>query len=101
MSPPRRKPDWRFEADSPVKIWVYHNEADVSVIWDRIGRTRGRAIHKPGWLCYSPDSRPHPGAVEFPAGTYFAPCRKQPGVWEAWTPRPDNNVSAAGAAKEG
>jgi hypothetical protein len=91
MSPPRRKPDHRLEADSRVKIWIYHDYTDTSVIWDRVGRRRGGTIHKAGALSSSATSPPLPDARVFPAGTYFAPAKSGHNEWDVWLPRPTPN----------
>jgi hypothetical protein len=98
MSPPRRKPDHRLEADSRIKIWIYHDYTDTSVIWNRVGRRRGGTIHKPGALSSSATSPPLPDARVFPAGTYFAPAKSGHSEWDVWLPKPAPNDAPAAEA---
>lgn len=100
MSVPRRKSDHRLDTNSPEKMWIRHDDGDVSVIWHRIGRKRGGAIHKPGRLILSEDGTPRPGAIEFPAGTYFVNDWVSIGTWWAWIPQAESKRRATPAERE-
>lgn len=100
MSVPRRKPDHQLDTDSAEKMWILHNDGDVSVIWHRIGRKRGGTIHKPGRLILSEYGTPRPGAIEFPAGTYFVNDWVSIGTWWAWTPQAESKRRLPPAERE-